>query len=146
MGAAFATASGGLFFILFIVFYVVGCLPLMGVFGKADHPGWAAFVPIYNVLVLLKLVGRHWWWLLLFLIPFVGIIFEIIVLHDLSKSFGHGGGFTVGLFFLGWIFLMILWLGRSQYRGPGATFTAPPPAGGFTPPPPAPGFPPPPAP
>jgi hypothetical protein len=125
MGAVLAAVNGGLVFILIVVFYVVACLPLMGVFAKASQPGWAAFVPIYNTLVLLKLVGRRWWWLLLFLIPFVGWIFAIIVMYDLSRSFGHGGGFTVGLVLLGWIFLLILWLGASQYRGPAATnFTA----------------------
>ena len=80
MGAALAATSGGLFFILFIVFYVLAVLPLMGIFGKASQPAWAAFVPIYNIIILLKVVGRPWWWLLLFLIPFVGIVFAIIVL------------------------------------------------------------------
>ncbi|HXX90672.1 MAG TPA: DUF5684 domain-containing protein [Acidimicrobiales bacterium] len=127
MGALVASAGAGVFLVVFIAVYVIAALPLMGVFGKASQPAWAAFVPIYNIIVLLRLIGRPWWWLLLYLIPFVGIIFAIIVLYDLSRSFGHGGGFTVGLFFLGWIFLMILWLGASEYRGPAATgFTAPP--------------------
>jgi hypothetical protein len=121
MAAVFAAANGGLLFIVFVILYVVICLPLMGVFAKGSQPGWAAFVPIYNTLILLKLVGRQWWWLLLFLIPFIGWIFAIIVMYDLSRSFGHGGGFTVGLVLLGWIFLMILWLGSSEYRGPAAT-------------------------
>jgi hypothetical protein len=54
----------------------------------------------------------------------------IIVYNDLSKSFGHGVGFTLGLIFLSWIFLAILAWGSSQYRGPaapGAAALAPPP-------------------
>jgi len=124
MAAVLAAANGGVVFIVFVILYVVICLPLMGVFAKASQPTWAAFVPIYNTLILLKLVGRQWWWLLLFLIPLVGWIFAIIVMYDLSRSFGHGGGFTVGLVLLGWIFLMILWLGASEYRGPAATDAA----------------------
>jgi len=121
MAGVLAAVNGGLIFILVVVFYVVAYLPLMGVFAKADQPAWAAFVPIYNILVLLRVVGRHWWWIFLFLIPVVNWVIAIVVLYDLSKSFGHGGGFTVGLVLLGWIFLMILWLGSSEYRGPAAT-------------------------
>jgi hypothetical protein len=50
----------------------------------------------------------------------VNIIFLIIVLNDLSKSFGHGVGFTLGLIFLGFIFLPVLAFGGSKYVGPAA--------------------------
>lgn len=36
-----------------LIFYLIGVLPVMGVFGKANQPGWAAFIPIYNLYVLL---------------------------------------------------------------------------------------------
>jgi len=117
------TSSGGVLIMLlifYVVLYVVACLPFYGVFKKANQTPWAAFVPIYNIYVLLKTVGRPGWWLLLYLIPFVNIVIAIIVYNDLSKSFGHGAGFTVGLVFLNWIFLMVLWLGSSEYRGPAA--------------------------
>ncbi len=34
----------------------------------------------------------------------------------LSKSFGHGGGYAVGIFFLPYIFWMILGFGSSEYK------------------------------
>lgn len=55
---------------------------------------------------------------ILYLIPIVGLIVAIVVFYDLAKSFGHGVGFTIGLVLLSWIFLLILWLGRSRYLGP----------------------------
>ncbi|MCR5651378.1 MAG: DUF5684 domain-containing protein [Lachnospiraceae bacterium] len=36
----------------------------------------------------------------------------------MSKSFGHGFGFTLGLLFLSPLFTLILGLGSSQYIGP----------------------------
>ncbi len=108
--------AGGV--IVFIIIYLVAVIPLMGVFNKAGAPAWAAIIPIYNLYVLLKIVGRPGWWIILFIIPIVNIVVSIIVYYDLSKSFGHGAGFTVGLVFLSWIFLLILWLGSSTYRGP----------------------------
>ena len=113
-----SSSSSWVIIIAAIVGYLIAVLPLMGVFLKAGEPGIAAFIPIWNLLVLLKIVGRPWWWLILYIIPVVGIIIAIVVLYDLAKSFGHGVGFTIGLVLLSWIFLLILWLGGSQYLGP----------------------------
>jgi uncharacterized membrane protein YhaH (DUF805 family) len=67
------------------------------------------------------MVGRPGWWLLLMLIPLVNFIVGIIVLNDLSKSFGQGVGFTLGLIFLSPIFILLLGFGDYKYIGPGAT-------------------------
>jgi hypothetical protein len=85
---------------------------------KAQKPGWACIIPIYNIIVLLQIVGKPWWWLLLMLIPFVNIVYAIWMINLLSKSFGHGEGFTLGILFLSIIFLPILGLGNSKYIGP----------------------------
>ena len=125
-----ATSAGGAFalVILYIVFYFVFTLGVYGTYKKAGangDPAWSAFVPIYNFIIMLKIAGRPTWWgwfLLLPIVPFLGslafLVIAIIVLNDVSKSFGHGGGFTVGLVLLSVIFWYILWLGKSQYRGP----------------------------
>ena len=62
-------------------------------FEKAGEAGWKSIIPIYNIIVLLKIVGREWWWVILFLIPIVGFIIWIIVALDLAKAFGRGTGF-----------------------------------------------------
>ncbi|HEX8036831.1 MAG TPA: DUF5684 domain-containing protein [Ktedonobacterales bacterium] len=90
------------------------------IFSKAGQPGWAAIIPIYSTFVLLRVVGRPWWWFIVLLIPVVNIIFGIILVNDLSKSFGHGVGYTLGLIFLSLIFIPILGFGGSQYTGPAA--------------------------
>ncbi|TMK34664.1 MAG: hypothetical protein E6G58_11035 [Actinobacteria bacterium] len=79
--------------------------------------------------MLLEVVGRPAWSIVLLFVPIVNIVILIIVLNDLSENFGHGVGFTLGLLFLSWIFLMILAFGSSTYRGPVASpaATAPPP-------------------
>ncbi|MBO0900924.1 signal peptidase I [Cellulomonas sp. zg-ZUI222] len=118
--AAAAAGSVVVALIFSLVFYVIGCLGLMGIFTKAGQPGWAAFVPIYNTIVLLQVVGRPLWWFLLLLVPGVNVVALIIIMHDLSKSFGHDAGFTVGLVLLSVVFTWILWLGSSTYRGPAA--------------------------
>jgi Family of unknown function (DUF5684) len=91
------------------------------VFTKAGRPGWAAIIPIYNIYVWCKIVGRPGWWVILMLIPLVNIIIGIIVCIDLAKSFGKGVGFGIGIALLGIIFLPILGFGSAQYQGPSAS-------------------------
>jgi hypothetical protein len=47
----------------------------------------------------------------------VNIIIGIMILHGISKNFGKGGWFTVGLIFLRVIFLAILGFGAAVYSG-----------------------------
>jgi hypothetical protein len=100
------------------IVYALVVIPYWMIFTKAGQPGWPALIPIYSTYILLKVVGRPGWWLILYFIPFVNVVIYIIVSNDLSKSFGHGVGFTLGLIFLSIIFLYILAFGGSTYRGP----------------------------
>jgi hypothetical protein len=88
------------------------------VFSKAGRPGWACLVPFYNIIVLLDMVGRPWWWLFLLLIPVVNLVFAVILCIDLAKAFGQGAGFGIGLLLLGFIFYPILAFGDARYLGP----------------------------
>jgi hypothetical protein len=109
--------------VLWIIYLALVVLLIAGwwmIFTKAGEEGWKAIIPIYNVIVLLKIVGREWWWVLLMLIPFVGFIIWIIVALDLAKSFGKGTGFAIGLILLPFIFALILGFGSDTYRGPAA--------------------------
>ncbi len=90
------------------------------VFVKAGKPGWACLVPIYNIIVMLQIVGRPLWWLVLLLIPFVNFVVLIIISIDMAKSFGKGTGYGIGLAFLGAIFYPMLGFGDAKYQGPSA--------------------------
>lgn len=101
------------------------------VFTKAGEPGWAAIIPIYNMIVMLRIIGRPLWWIVLFFIPLINFIVAIVVYIDLAKSFGKGVGFGLGLVFLQFIFFPILGFGDARYIGPaggspGTRFDNPP--------------------
>ncbi len=106
--------------LLIIYFAVIVLLiaSMWGIFAKAGKPGWASLIPIYNLIVLLEIVGKPWWWLLLMMIPLVNIILFVWTYNLLSKSFGKSEGFTVGLILLSIIFLPILAFGDATYQGP----------------------------
>ncbi len=106
--------------LLDIVLIVLTIASMWKVFTKAGKPGWAAIVPLYNIIVLLEIVGRPWWWLLLVFVPFLNFVIAIIVYIDLAKSFGKGVGFAIGLLLLPFIFFPILAFGDAEYLGPAA--------------------------
>jgi len=100
-----------------LAFIVVLIAAMWKVFTKAGEPGWAVLVPFYNFIVLLKISGKPWWWLLLCLIPFVGFVVMIIAYVGLAKNFGKGVGFAIGLILLSPIFFPILGFGSAQFQG-----------------------------
>ena len=103
---------------IYLVIIILMIISMWKIFTKAGKPGWACIIPIYNIIVLLQIIGKPWWWLLLFCIPIVNIVFVIWMTNLLSKSFGKEVGFTLGLIFLSFIFYPILGLGDSKYNGP----------------------------
>ena len=119
-GSAGLLAGAGLIFmlvILAVVVFYIACI--WKIFTKAGQPGWAAIIPIYNIIVYLQVCQRPVWWIILYIIPFVNIVIAIILLFDLAKVFGRSGAFAVGLWFLGVIFLPILAFGDSRYVAQG---------------------------
>jgi len=114
-GMLAAMGTGVLIF--YLAFLVLMIVSGWKIFVKAGKPGWAIIVPIYNFIVLLEIVGKPWWWFLLMLIPFVNIIFVIIVTHRLSLSFGQGVGTTILLLLVGFIGYPMLAFGSATYVG-----------------------------
>ena len=93
------------------------------VFKKAGQPGWAILIPIYNFLIILRVASKPWWWvfaILLAIIPVVGAILLLVamifIFHGVSKNFGQGAGFTVGLVLLSVVFVPILAFGDYQWK------------------------------
>jgi len=87
-------------------------------FQKADQPGWFALIPLFNMLVVLKLIGRPWWWLLLMLIPPINVLVSVLMVFDVARVFGKRTGFAFGLLFFSGVFLPLLALGDAEYTAP----------------------------
>ncbi len=105
---------GGIIYLAIIILMIAS---MWKIFEKAGKPGWAAIVPIYNIIVLMEIVNKPVWWVVLFLIPIVNIIIAIIVYIELAKVFGKDTGFGIGLVFLGIVFFPMLAFGDAQYQG-----------------------------
>ena len=115
-------ALGAAGFIIWAAIAILMIISVWIIFNKAKQPGWAAIIPIYNVLVMLKVAKKPWWWIIIFILPgffysvhvlfvilyILAIVFSIMMIHGISTNFGKGAGFTVGLVLLSVIFFPIL--------------------------------------
>jgi hypothetical protein len=115
-GAMFLSCFCPMIVVLVIVVPVL--IAQWKIFDKAGEPGWASFIPVYNVMVLARICGKDELYGLLCFIPLVGIVFSIILCIELAKSFGKDIGFAIGLILLPYIFMLILGFGSSEYIGP----------------------------
>ena len=123
-GGLFAAPYSGLNCVCGTAFYILVVIGLWKTFVKAGKPGWAAIIPIYNIYIMLKIIGRPGWWLILFFIPFVNIAIALIVSIDLAKSFGKTAVWgIILLFFFNAIGYLLLGFGDATYQGP-STSTA----------------------
>lgn len=120
-GNAVAAGVGMVALVLYLALIVLMIAAMWKIFTKAGEPGWAAIVPIYNIIVWLKIAGRPAWWVVLMLIPFVNVVVAIIASIDFAKAFGKGAGFGLGLAFLPFIFYPILAWGSNSYAQVPAT-------------------------
>ena len=115
-GGLIAAILGGGFGLVVLALTLVVIAGMWKVFVKAGKPGWASLVPIYNLIVLLEIVGRPLWWIVLFLCT--GPIGWILVSLDLAKVFGKEIGFAIGLMLVPVVFMPMLGFGDARYLGP----------------------------
>ena len=117
LGALF----GGVMMLIWLAIFLVVVVAGWKVFEKAGQPGWAIIIPIYNVYIIIKIVGRPAWWLVLYFIPIVNIVIAVIISIDMAKSFGQSAAFgVVLLFLLCGLGYLILAFGGAKYLGPAA--------------------------
>ncbi len=84
-----------IFFVVYILFIILVLTSFWKIYVKAGRKGWEGIIPIYNIYVLMSIVGRPSWWFILYFIPLINLFITIIVSIDLAKSFGKGTAFGV---------------------------------------------------
>ena len=92
-------------FIFFLLVQIIHGLGTWKLYEKAGRKSWEAFIPIYNSIVLMKIINRPTWWTLLLFIPIINLILFPVVWVETLRSFGKNstadtllGIFTCGLY------------------------------------------------
>jgi len=74
--------------IFILVIQIIHGLGTWKLYVKAGRQAWEAFVPIYNSVILMKIINRPWWWTILLFVPIVNLIMLPVVWVETARSFG----------------------------------------------------------
>jgi len=75
-------------FIYFLIFQVITFLGTWKLYLKSGFKAWEALIPIYNFIILMKIIKRPSWWVILLFIPTINLIMLIVILIRLLNVFG----------------------------------------------------------
>ncbi len=104
--------------IIYLAIAIFEIAAIWKIFAKAGQPGWAAIIPIYNIIVLLRVCKMAWWHILIMLfVPFAAFVYAILLNYKVAMVFGKSAGFGVLCIFFSGIMFPILGFGSSQYVG-----------------------------
>lgn len=106
-------ASSAIIAFLIVLFLI----SLSKIFKKADKNPLLAFVPFYNIIILLQVVYLPSHYLILLLIPIINLYPMIKISIELGKTFRKKKSFVAGLFFLPIIYYPLLAFKEDRYVG-----------------------------
>lgn len=75
-------------FIFFLVIQVIHFLATWKLYQKAGRKSWEAAIPVYNAIILMKIINRPTWWTILLFVPVVNLIMIPVVWVETIRSFG----------------------------------------------------------
>ena len=135
-------ASVGVFLTLGIVYFILRVIADWKIFTKAGVAGWKSLIPFLSDYEEYKLCWKgslglvaavclafinyvttrvkspnNGMVILMGVLAILGLVLSFIQSQRLSRAFGKGAGFGVGLFLLGPIFRLILGFGSARYVG-----------------------------
>nr|WP_315144204.1 signal peptidase I [uncultured Flavobacterium sp.] len=76
-------------FVFFLVVQIIHFLGTWKMYESAGRKRWQAAIPIYNAIVLMKIIGRPTWWTILLFIPVINLIMFPVVWVETLRSFGR---------------------------------------------------------
>jgi len=78
--------------LIYILIYAWMAICLQRIAEKTSTPnGWLAWIPIANIYLMCMIARQPWWWLLLCLIPYVNIVFIILLWWKIAEAMGKPG-------------------------------------------------------
>ena len=75
-------------FIFFLVIQVIHFAGTWKLYLRANRKAWEAAIPIYNAVILMKIINRPKWWVILLFIPVINQLMFPILWIETARSFG----------------------------------------------------------
>ncbi|SDV99790.1 signal peptidase I [Aequorivita viscosa] len=76
-------------FTVFLIIQLVHFAGTWKLYQIAGRKSWEAAVPVYNAIVLMKIINRPWWWTILLFVPIVNLIMFPVIWVETLRSFGR---------------------------------------------------------
>ncbi|QHI38999.1 Signal peptidase I [Kordia antarctica] len=79
------------FLLFFLIVQVIHFLGTWKLYVKAGRKAWEAAIPIYNAVILMKIINRpkEWYWVILLFIPIINLIVFPVIWVETIRSFGR---------------------------------------------------------
>ncbi len=109
-----------LYEILLILYFVGTLFGLWFVFQKAGLAPWKALVPVWNIVLWIKLCGKDWKWYIYFLVPAINVFVFLLLVVETARVFRRYNFWeqTFAVIFP-WIYLPLLGMGKKmEYHDP----------------------------
>lgn len=105
-------------FLIYFLVIIINLIGLSKIFEKAGFPGWSAFIPIYNIFILIKILDIPMPFIFFYFIPLINIMAYAYTCYKLSQCFNKNSGlYVIGIFIFPFVFIPVLGFGKSQFTG-----------------------------
>src|SRR5436190_14635093 len=104
-------------FIFFLIVQMVHFAGTWKLYVKAGRKSWEAAIPVYNAVILMKIINRPSWWTVLLFIPIINLIMFPVIWVETLRSFGKNSTLdtVLGLATLGFYNYKINYIEEVKY-------------------------------
>lgn len=105
-------------FVFFIGLQLIHFLATYKLYVKAGYKAWQAVVPVYNAVILMKIIRRSPYWVILLFVPIINLIMFPVIWVELLRNFGRTKPYEsyVTVFSLGFYLFLVGHDNQSNYQ------------------------------
>ena len=107
-----------LWFVFFLAVQIIHFLGTWKLYQTAGRKSWEAAIPVYNSIILMKIIGRPTWWTILLFIPIINLIMFPVVWVETLRTFGKKATLDtfLGIFTLGFYIYYVNYTQKLEYN------------------------------
>ena len=103
--------------IFFLVVQVIHGLGTWKLYVKSGYNSKLAFIPVYNAVILMKIINRPTWWVILLFLPIINLLIFPVIWVETARSFGKNTTLDTiaAVASLGFFIYLINYSSKSEY-------------------------------
>ena len=103
--------------IFFLVVQVIHGLGTWKLYVKSGYKSILAFIPVYNAVILMKIINRPSWWVILLFLPIINLLIFPVIWVETARSFGKNTTLDTiaAVASLGFFIYLINYSSKSEY-------------------------------